>query len=768
MKRKRKHSIGYIILCVVLALCCVAMLGVNIFMLKSQTASATTAQRYEIAFSYINTKRVSSLATGNKDTTHKEGSNVYSASVLNNKGNTMTFKAYLYSVSYTSTTQMANGGYISATTVNIEFNTTYTENTITVTKSDGTQVKRATSTTSTQVTGLVVGETYKVSYLGFGLGTGSTVSTSYLLDAWFTFKIDLDAPIISGCSTTQYETKTREPITISASDATSGIKRIYKIGPSSSGYYSNGQAVISSGSEPGLYKFYAYDNADNFSADYYVYFDDTSPTLTTSVGSFYSTVNQPFTVTATDTTTCKLYYMTPSMDKYEIASSNSFSVDLSDKTGKYYFYAIDELSNVSEVYWIQYNGGFPEYWLRKSSTDNRVYLYWYDSDITVTVNDEPYVKYDWIKEEGDYYAVAVNSYGKRTIRNFTIEHYYVASDVIAPTCVDKGYTVYICSQCGDAYNADFTDTTTHQYLSSVIEPNCEMTGYTSNVCKVCGYAMRTDYVTALGHSYNIVVTEPTCVGQGYSTYTCFRCNHSYVANMVSAKGHSYVETLVSPSCTEDGCVLHECIRCDYEYKTDIVPATGHTYTEESVEPTCTTTGGVNHTCVICGYVYQTGTIPAIGHSYTSRITIAATCGGEGQRTHTCENCGNKYTTFIRAKGHDYRLISENSVDGKSQRTYSCSYCGNTYTEEIGEEYEKVTNYVSNLFTRYSPYMIWAFLATAGVWSIFMGIMIILAKKNDDKEKAKRTLVNYLIGLVVIFCILVACPYLVNGIAVLVT
>ena len=50
----------------------------------------------------------------------------------------------------------------------------------------------------------------------------------------------------------------------------------------------------------------------------------------------------------------------------------------------------------------------------------------------------------------------------------------------------------------------------------------------------------------------------------------------------------------------------------------------------------------------------------------------------------------------------------------------------------------------------------------------MGIMIIIAHRNEEKEKAKRMLVNYLIGLVVIFGILVAAPYLVRGIAVLVT
>ena len=87
---------------------------------------------------------------------------------------------------------------------------------------------------------------------------------------------------------------------------------------------------------------------------------------------------------------------------------------------------------------------------------------------------------------------------------------------------------------------------------------------------------------------------------------------------------------------------------------------------------------------------------------------------------------------------------------------------------MGAQYEKVSNYVDYLFDEYSPYMMGVFLATAGVWSIAMGIAIIIATKNEDKVKAKKMLVNYGIGLIVIFAILVAAPYLVKGIAALVT
>ena len=50
----------------------------------------------------------------------------------------------------------------------------------------------------------------------------------------------------------------------------------------------------------------------------------------------------------------------------------------------------------------------------------------------------------------------------------------------------------------------------------------------------------------------------------------------------------------------------------------------------------------------------------------------------------------------------------------------------------------------------------------------MGIAIIVAHRNEEKEKAKKMLISYAVGMVVIFAILVACPYLIRGIAALLT
>ncbi len=76
-------------------------------------------------------------------------------------------------------------------------------------------------------------------------------------------------------------------------------------------------------------------------------------------------------------------------------------------------------------------------------------------------------------------------------------------------------------------------------------------------------------------------------------------------------------------------------------------------------------------------------------------------------------------------------------------------------------------YVSSGFKRFGKSDFARALLTAGVWSIVMGVFFAIAQKNEDKEKARKMIKNYVIGLVVIFAILVACPYLVKGIAALI-
>lgn len=143
------------------------------------------------------------------------------------------------------------------------------------------------------------------------------------------------------------------------------------------------------------------------------------------------------------------------------------------------------------------------------------------------------------------------------------------------------------------------------------------------------------------------------------------------------------------------------------------------------------------------------------------------CETAGERIFHCEKCGDEYYTEIPATGHNFELAESSVVDGENIRTYVCTNCGAITTQNMGEQYEKVSSYVEYLFEQYQPYMWWVLLATAGVWSVVMGVFFGIAAKNEDKEKARKMIKNYVIGLVVIAVILVACPYLVKGIAALI-
>ena len=512
-------------------------------------------------------------------------------------------------------------------------------------------------------------------------------------------------------------------------DSLSGVSAMYVKAPNSSSYasYSSGTQY----SVDGVYRFYCVDNAGNASATYVVTLDKTAPSLICSQTGFYSTYQYGFTVSTSDTVgTAKLYYKTPTATAYSLANGTSYSVTDAMTNGKYYFYAVDEAGNQSVAAWINLNIVYPEAQKINSPTDNSVCYTWTDTGTTAKLNGSSYVSGSWIKAEGSYTLILTNEYGRSTTYTFSVGHYYVLEETVAATCTAQGYKLYVCSHCNDSY--------------------------------------KSDYVAATGHKYEKTTTAPTCLEQGYTVYKCATCSNTYTSDYKSALGHNYVETAVEPTCTEEGYIKHACSRCEESFATDNIPALGHKYVETAVIATCTENGCLRHTCAVCGYEYQTNVVQASGHSYSTEVTLTATCTEKGERCHVCEKCGDSYTNEIPAIGHNYEITDAVSENGVTHRTYTCTTCGDTYTQDLGDQYEHVSSYVEHLFDLYAPYMWWVLLGTTSVWSAAIGIAIILAKKNDDKEKARKMLVNYVIGLVIIAAIVVACPYLIKGIAALVT
>lgn len=118
------------------------------------------------------------------------------------------------------------------------------------------------------------------------------------------------------------------------------------------------------------------------------------------------------------------------------------------------------------------------------------------------------------------------------------EHKYSLKK-IAPTCIEQGYTVYICSSCGNTYQSDYVPAKGHSYVQTVIKPTCTEQGYTKHVCSVCNKTYDDNEVAALGHDYKKTVVAPSCIKDGHTTYTCKKCSHRYTGDKTKAIGHSY-------------------------------------------------------------------------------------------------------------------------------------------------------------------------------------------------------------------------------------
>ncbi|MBR1676255.1 MAG: hypothetical protein IJ706_02985 [Clostridia bacterium] len=556
-----------------------------------------------------------------------------------------------------------------------------------------------------------------------------------------------------------------EYIRVTATDNLSGVKVIYVKAPGNANYtiYSDGSQYTVNG----RYNFYCVDNAGNQSDVYGLLLDNKAPEISCRQTDFYSSTKDDFTVEASDDLSdLTLYYKMPVMTYFMSTTEKSFSVFTTEAEGKYYFYAVDSLGNTSETIWIELALDAPEATVIRDEKTNWYKVTW-EGDGTGTLNDEPYVKETWIKKEGKYAFTLTDNSGKTFMIEFTISHCFVWHYIKNPTCTEKGYTHYKCLTCNTSYNDNYVDEKGHNYSIVITQPTCQERGYTTYTCSVCGDRYTDDYVEPTDHSYTKTIITATCMSVGYTIYKCDYCGYDFVDDYITPSGHDYKISVVESTCTENGYTLYRCSNCGDEYKTDETYALGHDYNETTIGATCVKEGCVKHTCTRCGDEYESDIIQAFGHKYVSEVTRQVTCENDGNRRYVCSRCGDTYDTVIQHFGHTFEMVSEQNDGGNVIMTYQCEKCGITKIADVGNQYEEVSNYMEYLFELYSPYMIYVFLATSGVWSLAMGITYILARKNEEREKAKKMLVNYGIGMIVIFVILVAVPFLIKGITVLI-
>ncbi len=315
-----------------------------------------------------------------------------------------------------------------------------------------------------------------------------------------------------------------------------------------------------------------------------------------------------------------------------------------------------------------------------------------------------------------------------------------ASEVIAPTCVEQGYTLHTCENegCGDSYQTDYVDPLGHtEEIIPGNAPTCEEAGLTDGkICTVCNETLvEQSVIDALGHDNVVTTTSPTCIDDaqiitvcnrcgdtsieddeanpadpayhqyvavgdkepsesdptGYTTYKCSICGDTYTVSyeVSSDETHTHVynetpDQSVEPNCTEDGYDVYLCIECGFVHRVPTGAPYGHEFGEiERVDATCTTPGYIYYECYYC-YTPLEETIDATGHNHKI-ISTSGSCTESLTVTYECTECGDTYTETGEAQGHIYdSFVTEPTCTEEGYTTYVCTVCGDSYTDNNTE------------------------------------------------------------------------------------
>lgn len=594
----------------------------------------------------------------------------------------------------------------------------------------------------------------------------------------------------------------KDGFTVTASDNFSGVTLYYKT-PNASSFVAStvSSVVFSKTAVNGTYAFYAVDGFGNKSDTYYMYMSIDAPEATIIKSDNSHKVCVIWTATGCSATLNGKSYTSGTWieqeGEYTFVITNDANRSSTYKfTVDHYYarYSISAPTCTQKGYMIykctgcgdSYNGDYTEakghdyeskivkptctaqgYTRYTCKTCGNTY-----TDHFVEAEGHKYGEWTTVKEPTcvdlgkDERTCSVCSYVDERDTD-ALGHSY-KDTVIDPSCTERGNTVHECERCGYTYTDSYTEPTGHNFGEWVdlTKPTCTASGVMQRKCADCPQT-ETKIVSPLGHDYKAKLVEPTCLEQGYTTHICSRCGAGYNDTFVPPLGHDYEETEVAPTCTEEGYRGKKCRRCEDAIKTEILKAVGHKFTDSYFIATCEEEGYTLHTCLSCGNEYKDNIVAATGHDYETEVVRTPHCETEGERKFHCRKCEKEYYSEIPATGHNYELTGTEEVNGRNVRSYVCTNCGAVTSQDMGDQYGQVSSYVEYLFEQYRPYMWWVLLASAGVWSIVMGVFYGIAQKNEDKEKARKMLKNYVVGLVVIAVILVACPYLVNGIAALI-
>lgn len=716
-----------------------------------------------------------------------------------------------------------NGDFTNAREIEIIIKSEYKSFYLEILDSNNLMVKASNSNTI-KISNLPNGEYY---FIGKCYGESYQTNNTYV--GYYTvcklrFNIDCSSPTISGASSTKNKYINTNSVNVKANDAGCGVDSLYMKKPSDAQFNRVGASVTLTSFEDGLYEFYAKDKIGNISNKYYLIYDSKGPT-----GHFIDVNNEqiingytngPFKFICEDNESGISYseYKKPNQNEWSKYSGNIID-DLVE--GLYQFRAIDLCGNVSKIYQIEVDKTKPKIILygdnaqisnKQNVACDKIQFDVLDNESGVKEifiklpNANAYVSYEIGMEyslNGTYTLYAYDYAGNRS------DSFKVFLDNEPPIIISKptplnsstiGVVEIKCTDLSECMLYVKTPSMSNflpcDYLTYVIEDTKEPGKYYFYADDILGNKTEVYWINKIDNTPVIEIIRDyekntvyidwendnylvTLNGEKYSKKTIISVEGIYRVNVIEDGILNYETEFTidhlyklieykEPSCEEYGYKRYKCISCSDTYDADLIEPLKHLYKEIYREPTCKIDGGTLKICERCLKEEFIIKINALGHVIEEKIKQEATCTKEGEIVKTCLNCDYIEVHITPKKDHQYILIGEEIVDDIKIKEYECVVCKERYVEQEENIWNKILKFVDYLLDNYFERLVWILLSLTGVWSIVLGIMIIIARKEDDKEKAIRYLRTYLFSLILIFIIFLVCPLLMKGFVYLIT
>ncbi len=235
--------------------------------------------------------------------------------------------------------------------------------------------------------------------------------------------------------------------------------------------------------------------------------------------------------------------------------------------------------------------------------------------------------------------------------------------VVAPTCMEPGYTPFICTRCGETISkTDPTDALGHDMQPTYVWAKDDTTVTATMVCTRCDKTGMTETAKVTTE----VTVKPTCSSEGELTMIAAFNNKSFYAQVKTKvlppdpDAHVLKVTVTPPTCLDDGYTTHACTLCRYGYSDEIVAALGHDLQHHDAKaPTCMEPGWEAYdACSRCDYATYRE-LATVDHADADNDGKCDFCEKQMQGGSHCKFCGKVHdgNFFDKLTGFFHKIFA---------------------------------------------------------------------------------------------------------------